>query len=62
MTRLRLILRHPIRWAFGACFICGELMLFDGPQHFIGNAHGFCWHHGECGSGPLVAETEEPKK
>ncbi len=43
------IVRHPVRWAFGACFICGALMLFDDPR-LIGNGNGFCWTHGEDGA------------
>lgn len=50
MARLFLIIKHPYRWAMGACFICGELMLFDGPQQFIGNSEGFCYYHGTAGS------------
>lgn len=43
------ILRHPIHWAFGNCFICGQPMFFD-DRRFMGNHHGFCWDHGEAGS------------
>jgi hypothetical protein len=49
MARWLLIVRHPVKWLVGACFICGRLMLFDDPR-LIGNAHGFCWYHGERGS------------
>lgn len=46
--RILRILRHPIRWLFGQCFICGHYMLFDDPK-FIGNKYGFCFTHGNDG-------------
>ena len=49
LIRFFRIVRHPWRWAIGACFICGTLLLFDDPR-FMGNAEGFCWYHGEDGS------------
>ncbi len=50
LRRALLILRHPFRWTFGACFICGTLMYFD-ECRLVGNARGFCYYHGESGSG-----------
>lgn len=49
MRRYLLILRHPLRWALGQCFVCGSYMFFDDAR-FIGNHHGFCWYHGTAGS------------
>lgn len=41
------ILRHPLRWACGCCFICGDSMLFEAPYvPKIGNRYGFCCAHG----------------